>query len=400
MQIKFYQGYSAEITKKIIIFLTTLNIFCILQPKAFNYEYKTEIRSYSKNESFELPKEVNNFAKKINAPLNNSMFFDVPFLLNSKRIREYLLQPKFYKPDVGKIIFVETEDSNTVECMYFNRNSDKILFVGGGFTNAKELMAPFIHMFPNYDIVIFDYRGHGIHNGKYLNPTTWRINPFHRIFKVNTKKTKLGEEEEKDITAVVNHFKNAKKYEQVYGLGICYSALIFIKAQSIWQKTNNEKLFDKIILDGCWLSLKDFITKLSQDLKLLCSPQYGGWKKNWLNKKNWFQKYFLKLANIIFNVDIDKVSIEPYLNNIDIPILYFYGKDDLVVSRNEFEKIWNQLNTEKTAIITSNPHVRNHIKEKEFYKLACDLFLELPHEEFISCLKNKKDLKQYYYKKF
>ena len=405
-----------KILKNLTLLILILNLFSPIKIQAFSTEHETETNSFSEKtnplsykyrtevcsyleEGFELPKKINNIAKGINAPLNNSMFFDVPFLLDSRRVRKYLLKPKYYKPDVGKTILVETEDSNIVECAYFDRKSDKLLIVGGGFTNEKELMAPFLHMFPNYDIVIFDYRGHGIHDGKYLNPATWRINPAHRIFNVNIRKTRLGGEEEKDVTAVVNHFRNTKNYNQVYGLGICYSALIFIKAQSIWQKENNQKLFDKIIIDGCWLSLKKFITKLSQDLKLLCSPQYGGWKKTWLHKQSWFQKGIFGLANIVFNVDIDTVSILPHLDGINIPILYFYGKNDLVVTREEFETIWNKLDTEKTAIITSNPHVRNHIKEKEFYKLACDLFLELPHKEFISCLRDEKALKQHYINK-
>ncbi|MBD3272808.1 hypothetical protein GF385_00455 [Candidatus Dependentiae bacterium] len=382
--------------KKIFLFILILNFLQELKSQEFCYEHETEICSYLEEKSFKLPKEIKQFAKKINASLNYSMFFDVPFLLNTKNIRKYLLKPKYYKSDIGKIINIETEDGNNVECIYFNRNSDKLIVIGGGFTNEKELMAPFVHIF-DCDIILFDYRGHGIHNGKYYNPKTWRINPIHRMFNVNTRKTKLGNEEEKDVIAVVNQFRNIKNYKKVFGLGVCYSALIFIKSQSIWLEKTKTKLFDKIILDGCWLSLKKFIKKLSKDIKLLFSTQHGGWKNNWLNKKDWFQKTLIWIAQKIFTVKFDSVSILEYLENIkDTPILYFYGKDDLLIKRKEFETIWNNLNTEKTAIITSKPHVRNHIKEKELYKLACNLFLKLPHKNFINCLKNKSFLVKHY----
>ena len=386
----------SKVIKYLILFTFIFNIFENIKPQIFNYEYRTEICSYLENKSFELPEETNSFSKKINSTLNNSILFDVAFLLDNDKVKKYLLKPKYYKPNVGKTILIETEDSNIVECTYFNRNSDKLLVVGGGFTNIKEKMAPFTSMFTDYDIVIFDYRGHGIHKSKLFNPTTWRINPLDKFFNVDTRKTKLGITEEKDVIAVVNHFRETKNYNKVYGLGVCYSALIFLKAQGIWQKEKGKNLFDKIIIDGCWLSLRKFIQKLSKDLKLLCSPQSGGWKKSWLNKKKWIKKFLFWLVNTVFNIDIDAVSVMPYLDKIKIPILYFYGKDDLVITRNEFETIWNNLNTEKTAIITSNQHVRNHIKEKEFYKLSCDLFLELPHKEFISCLKNQEILKQHY----
>ena len=108
---------------------------------------------------------------------------------------------------------------------------------------------------------------------------------------------------------------------------------------------------------------------------------------------------FYRFSKKNITLDFDKVSILPYLDAINIPILYFYGKNDLVVSREEFETIWEGLNTEKTAIITSNPHVRNHIKEKELYKHLAESFFELNHQSFIDCLKNKEILIDFYVKK-
>ena len=76
-----------------------------------------------------------------------------------------------------------------------------------------------------------------------------------------------------------------------------------------------------------------------------------------------------------------------------LKVLFFHGKDDLMISRHEFEIMWTTAPVkEKTAIITSNPHVWNHLKQKEFYKLTCDLFLNLPHSEFVDCLYDKQKL--------
>ena len=62
-----------------------------------------------------------------------------------------------------------------------------------------------------------------------------------------------------------------------------------------------------------------------------------------------------------------------------------------MVKREEFEQLWNALSgVEKTAIITSNPHVRNHLKQKELYKMICDLYFQLPQEALITCLQDTR----------
>lgn len=355
--------------------------------KPFSYNHKIEVFSPILEKSFALDSEIEGFAKAYNLMLNNSIFFDPEFILNSKGVRAYHLKPKHFKHNTGQILECIAEDGNIVPCTYFDRESDKLLVVGEGFTNDREVMSPLIDMFPDHDVILFDYRGQGLkENGFEFSPTKF-------LFNVNCSKTGLGAFEDRDVTAVIETMKNKKKYAQIDGIGLCYSALIFVKAAAKKQK-NNEKLFDHLILDGCWLSLENFTEKLAQDPKRICSPQYGGWKNNWLIKKLWFQKLFLALGQELFYTQFNKVSILddlPYIT--DTAILYIYGKDDLVINRHEFEIMWNATKSkEKTALVTSNPHVRNHLKQKELYKLICDLFLTLPHYEFIKCLKGKEHL--------
>jgi len=370
----------------------------------FTYQYATEILSEGKDflEHFELNPEIENFAKKINERLNTSIFFDPSFILNSKRVRQYLAKPKYFQSHSGKTVQVKTEDGQTLGCTYLDRGSKKLMIVGAGFTNKREVMAPFIDMFLDYDIVLFDYRGHGYKEFKYLDPSTWLELPTKMLFGADLNKARMGAEEEKDVLAIVDEFRKNRNYEQVVGLGVCYSALIFVKAAAIRQRESKgkEKLFDNLILDCCWLSLQDYVDKLLLDLKLIVSPQYGGWKDKWPVKKRWFQNLIYYFGQKLFYTKFNEVSILDYLPELNgIPILYFYGKNDIVISRQEFEIIWNATRTEeKTVILTSNPHVRNHLKQKEFYKLACDLFLNLPQKEFVQCLKDKNKLMEYYMK--
>ena len=358
--------------------------------KPFSYNNKIEIFSPILNKSFALDPEIEGFAKAYNLMLNNSIFFDPEFILNSKSVRKYHLKPKHFQRNIGQLLEFIAQDGNIVPCTYFDRASDKLLVVGEGFTNDREIMSPFIDMFPDHDVILFDYRGQG------LRENEWEFSPTKFLFNANCSKSGLGATEDRDVIAVIEAMKNKKKYTQIDGIGLCYSALIFVKAAGNKQE-KNEKLFDHLILDGCWLSLENFTEKLVQDPKRICSPQYGGWKNNWLIKKLWFQKILLNLGQELFHTQFNQVSILDYISKIkDTAILYIYGKGDLVVNRHEFEIMWNNTKTkEKTAIITSNPHVRNHLKQKELYKLICDLFLTLPHVEFINCLKDKEHLINY-----
>jgi hypothetical protein len=127
---------------------------------------------------------------------------------------------------------------------------------------------------------------------------------------------------------------------------------------------------------------------------MACVPQRGGWQRFWLTTKEWSRNFLTGMAESLFSMKFKSVAIMDFLPHIpNIPILYFYGKDDLMVSRHEFEMIWNATpNTQKTVIITSNPHVWNHLKQKELYKLICDLFVQLPHKECIACLQDANSL--------
>lgn len=246
--------------------------------KSFGREYQDALGIYpGQQEPFTLPEEIFNNAKKDNQNLNESILFNRDFLKNNlQKVHDTLVSD--YS---GQEIIITTLDNTDIHCLYFDRNSDNLVIVGPGFTNAKELFAPFVGMFPKYDIVLFDYRGHGINqkdNSAWSKPLSKIKKRINKSFDVDTNITRLASIEDLDITAVVEHFKynNNKKYTCVTGLGICYSALIFLQAQAL--HCAGKKLFDKIILDGCWLSLEKFVTKLSQDPKLLKSPQFGGLK--------------------------------------------------------------------------------------------------------------------------
>ncbi len=359
--------------------------------KLFSYTYPTEVYSPILEKSFALDAAIENIAKAKHLQLNNSPFFNIKFITNPEKTRAYHLKPKVFKSDVGKLVSFTTADGITLQGTYFNRNSDKLIIVGPGFTNEREKMSPFIHIFAEYDVLLFDYRGHGHKKMKFADPSTWNFNIFRHLFGVDPSQVRLGLEEEKDIFAVVDSMRQRKKYTQVVGVGICYSALIFAKAASL-----RHDLFTHLVLDGAWFSLESFTTRLSHDLKMVVTPQRGGWQNFWLTKQEWGRDLIKSLAETLFRVKFKSIAMLDYLPHLspDLPILFFYGKNDLTISRHEFEIMWQATSCkEKTVVITSNPHVWNHLKQKELYKLIVgDLFVNLPHNSFIACLQDKDRL--------
>lgn len=381
----------------------------------FSYDHKTEIAysyqsadGYKNVPGFRLLPEIDAFACHVNQHLNQSILFDRSLLIDVKKTREYHTKQKPVQGNVGVLYDVTTQDGLTLGCTFFDRGSDTLLVVGSGFTNEREMMSPFIDMFPEYDVLLFDFRGHGYTPG-IMCSTVDIDKPACNLakggFGIDSSVVGFGKYEHEDVISVISSFKNLRQdrsykqplryapYRQVFGLGVCYSAFIFLKTAAQYPG-----LFDKLVLDGCWLSLPLFVAKAKKDLLTLVNPQTGGWSDHWFFGHPWVQEAAEWIARNIIQLQLTDITLMDYAPKItDTPLLFFYGKNDYMVTREEFEQLWDNLPTkEKMVVITSNPHVRNHLKQKELYKLICDLFFQLPQAHVIQCLSNPADLVAHY----
>ncbi len=332
---------------------------------------------------FEMPKTVESCAKVCYKSLNSSQLFNTSFIRNPNAVRQW------HETRLGgKFFATKTVDDTTIHGTFFDRKSDTLLVIGPGFTNNRELLSPFIDMFADYDIALMDFRGHN-----YVKPTltdieSWPLCPSKVFFGADADDVTFGKREELDVYAVVDYCKKHKTYKKICGLGVCYGAFIFLKTAAL-----RPDCFDKLILDGCWLSLRRVIDKLKKDLRMICVPQEGGWSNHWLLKREWAQDFVEWLTVNFMGFDLGDISLLDYtkLFNNKLSILFFYGKDDLMVTRQEFETLWNSIKIpQKSVIITSNPHVRNHWKQKELYTLIGKLFLEEDFTSFGNYLRDEK----------
>lgn len=403
---KYFQkkNYAFIVCVNLLTFFVYSSSYSIVsQALPINYHHETFVMTEKDGRAF--PSETEAFAEQHFAHLCQAHLFQARIVENSLEVRNYV---KASRSDRNKAyeIKVRTKDGVVVPCLYFNRNSDKLVVIGSGFTNPKEVMTPFAVLFDSYDLVFFDFRGQGYHPVNPLDFTTWTLDPSKLFFGIDASKVSFGQKEHQEVSTVVRHLKeqraeiSGKPYSAVYGVGICYSALIFLKAMAAYPET---KLFDKVILDGCWFSLFEFIEKLKGDPALLLSPQKGGVRDHWFFKKEWVKEALAWVAYNVFRLPIGKdVSLKDDLVKLpQIPYLFFYGKNDLVVDRSTFERLWNGIKSpQKAAVITSDPHVRNHRYHAERYKIFSELFFELDSvDDWLETVTNKTLLQEHYAQK-
>jgi len=347
----------------------------------FTYQYKHEIYSPLLQVSRQVPEEIEKIAVQQHSYLQKTTYYrDLKLLAHGEKVRAYQLMTSPDKKESGTLLSAVTEDGVVIKATLLERNSSTLLVVGGGFTNFREQMAPMGDLFNSYDVLFFDYRGHGYEKTSLLKPRTWK-NLSKAVLGIDRKQVRLGLSEHADVKAIVQAACHHKKYTNVVGLGICYSGLILIKTAALYPD-----LFTKLIIDGCWHSLRDAVETLAKDPGMIPHPQrHSRWQHNWLVRQRWFQRAIIWFGQKLFNVEFDTVSVMDYapLLKESMPILFIHGKDDAMIPREKFETMFHATNCrQKTALITTNPHVWNHLKEKELYKEVVEMFIGMSYQQF------------------
>lgn len=256
---------------------------------------------------------------------------------------------------------------------YFNNNSDKVIVLGQGFPGEMEAMQDFIPFLGDgFDYIAFDYRWKDLFR-YVLNPITI-CRPTQRIFY----------DEQEEIITVVNFLKSKKNYKEIIGLGQCYSSFLFVVTQAK-EQLDGRSLFDRLILESCWYSLKEFALCVGKDPGLVANPQYGGSEfLKWICSSQ--ALYGVVEALTKFFPDI---NIESYASKLkDTPILFIHGMNDKLISTVSFAQVWNAVSSPKVALLTPHRHVDN-LQHDGVMTHACKTFLEsCDIENFITKINN------------
>lgn len=282
--------------------------------------------------------------------------------------------PSLYTSGINHL--VKCKDGTIINSIFHERpDTDTLVVVAHGFGDSAELYTPLLWIFEKASIVFLEFRGHG----KNLSISKSEKSILENIFDLpfSGKETELGKKEEEEVFAVTNYFKklNKSNYKKVVGMGFCFGAAMMVKAQAKYKN-----LFTHLILDSLWPDFKILAEKFLKDPDLLMHPRknpggllsrFGNYKISRLIFKIIAQTFLFKKS---LNINLNICSL---LKKIQIPIFLIYGKRDALISRKEFELLWNSINhKQKLAMINNNRHLLTFLKDKELYKITSGFFLK------------------------
>jgi hypothetical protein len=270
-------------------------------------------------------------------------------------------------------VTLKTSTGVEFSALFFNRQSDTVLILGQGFPGGKESMLSFAKLFPDYDVIVFDYRWKDL---------GYALNPLNLLYPLKRWVYNAREE----VEAVLAFLENYKHYRQKIGLAECYSTFLFVLAQAQAQR-ENRKAFDKLILDSCALSLLKFAERISIDPLLPISPRVGGTPEaiQAFLRSRAIRSVMLKLLHAL----MPQVTVEGYLAEIsNVPLLFIHAQNDLMVPLEHFDQIWSAVqHTPKVALITPYRHADNLRHDKKVYRYVCEQFIaSLSEQELLKAL--------------
>jgi pimeloyl-ACP methyl ester carboxylesterase len=247
----------------------------------------------------------------------------------TQEIRSELLK----RPDAREVT-ITTDDNLRLSGLLFKRpHAQANLLICHGYKSAKEMSYTFIDLFPNWNILLFDFRAHGLSEGSV---------------------TSIGCNEYKDIVAAAKFLREqTNEYNNIpfILLGLSMGGAASIKAAAL-----EPHLCDTLIVDSSYSSLETTMYKAFAVRSGL--PTYPFFPV--------IKMMFLYVADC----DIHTMCPAEYVKTIKQPILFIHScNDDYVSPKNAVRLYANALNPLSKIWIA--PHCRHawlHAYRKDSYK--------------------------------
>ena len=272
---------------------------------------------------------------------------------------------------------VTTEHGITIPVrLYENDSPNLIVLALGKGANIKDTERFVRALCPMYSVVTFNYEWHD------FSSVQWGKTPF-QIGKA------FFDHNHEEVVAVVKFVRDLKakgqaKFEQVIGLGECYSTLTFARAQAI-SCQKNEPLFDKLILDSAFYSVKACAEAIIKDPWLMYDNFEGGCP-SWIQAicGHWM---ILTPSTTVLGLFLPDASVEQYLKEIrETPILFIRGQNDTFVLPQYFELLWGAVQHKKKAVFFTPFNHSNSFERKKArkqYLCVIDKFINNDFDRFI-----------------
>ncbi|MBR1753869.1 alpha/beta fold hydrolase [bacterium] len=206
-------------------------------------------------------------------------------------------------------IFLKTIDNVNIAVNWFNNGFDEVVIIAPGWCmtkDSKSFMAISKSFCTNFDVISFDFRGHGKSSGLYT----------------------FTSKEIKDLNCIVK-FAKAKKYKKIYLIGFSLGAAV-----SIIYTARNNNAIDKLIA----VSAPSEFSKIENQM----------WRKSaWAETFKKFElSRFLSIRPRIF--PLRKQSPIDLVSKITTPTFFIAGKKDPTVHYWHTELLFNKAVCDKS----------------------------------------------------
>jgi pimeloyl-ACP methyl ester carboxylesterase len=253
----------------------------------------------------------------------------------------------------GQECVLLTQDNLRISSLYFEREDApiNIIYITGYFhdgTPVKEWTAPFAVLFPNINILSFDWRGFGDSEGR---NSKWTTHEF-------------GPDAYRDIQAAVDFFKQ-KNEKKLILVGFCFGAAMALYATLKAQEEGN-KFADALVLD----SIFDTFQNMTSNAFLV--------------EERWYRRCFMYPSVIKLFLDNhlqgDIFSLKPIemVEKISIPCFLTHFTNDPFATISQGIKVFEKIKNNKMFLQSDlGKHVRVHAKVPSQYR---DSFYSFLHE--------------------
>ncbi len=248
----------------------------------------------------------------------------------ARQIRLSLLKRK----EVKTVSF-KTSDGLKLSGLLIKKTKAKAnLLVCHGYQSCKEFVSDFVDMFPDYNILLFDFRAHGQSQGKLRT---------------------LGCHEYKDVIAAIEFLRASTKINKSMPNQLPLIILGFSMGGSIALRAlqGEPNICDVLILDSAFSNLNDVIYN-AFTLKSGGLPNFP------------FVPVIKKMVNFLASCKVDDMQPIDALKNFKKPIFFIHSCIDEVVAPNDSLLMYGHCINEKKKLWIG-PKCRHGGLRKNFY---------------------------------
>jgi len=262
-----------------------------------------------------------------------------------KRLSDLALEVRtelLKRPDLTPVSF-ESVDGVTLSGFLIERKEAKYNAVlCHGYRSVKEFMYGYIDLFPDWNILLFDFRSHGNSDGKI---------------------TSLGYNEAKDVIAAADYMKAYAKRKHIAQLPTIVLGFSMGGAATLKAADTDPALADALIIDSTYAQLNSTILKAFSSKTLL--PFYP------------FFPVITRLFSYLAACDIYQMNPDECVSHIRKPILFIHAATDSFVSSKNVLRLYSNVQNKRSKIWIGPPcrHGSLHTYYEEQYQHKVNKFL-------------------------